>query len=173
MTARERDEYRALRTTIRTRSTARVCLFLSGLGIWAGLAIAAAALLPVPSATLVPLVLLAGAFESVLALHVGVERVGRYLQVFHDDAWEQTAMTFGAPLSGTGSDPLFGLLFGVATFLNLVPVLIAGVISTESVVVGAAHALFLGRLVMARQAVRGQRAADLERFQQLRERSSE
>ena len=171
MTPRERDEYRALRATIRTRSTARVCLFLSGLGIWASLAIATAALLPVPSATLVPLVLLAGTFESVLALHVGVERVGRYLQVFHDDAWEQTAMAFGAPPSGTGSDPLFALLFGVAAFLNFVPVLVAGAVPTEFVVVGTAHALFLGRVVVARQAVGRQRAADLERFQQLRQRS--
>ena len=76
MTPRERDEYRALRATIRTRGTARVSVFLAGLGIWAGLAIATAALLPVPSATLVPLVLLAGTFESVFALHVGVEARG-------------------------------------------------------------------------------------------------
>ena len=167
MTPRERDEYRALRATIRTRGTARVSVFLAGLGIWAGLAIATAALLPVPSATLVPLVLLAGTFESVFALHVGVERVGRYLQVFHDDDWEQAAMAFGPPLAGTGSDPLFVILFGVATFLNFLPVLVAESVPTEFIVVGTAHALFLGRLVVARQAVRRQRAADLQRFQEL------
>jgi hypothetical protein len=166
-----RDEYRALRATIRTRGTARVCLFLFGLGTWAGLAIAAAALLPVPSATLVPLLLLAATFESVFALHVGVERVGRYLQVFHDDEWEQTAMAFGPPLAGTGSDPLFVLLFGVATFLNFVPVLVVGAVRTEFIVVGTAHALFVGRLVVARQAVGRQRATDLQRFQELRRRS--
>jgi hypothetical protein len=171
MTARAQDEYRALRATIRTRGAVRVCVFLAGLGIWAGLAIATATLLPVPSATLVPLVLLAGTFESVFALHVGVERIGRYLQVFHDDEWEQTAMAFGPPLAGTGSDPLFILLFGVAAFLNFVPVLVAGAVPTEFIVVGTAHALFVGRLVVARQAVRRQRAADLQRFQELRHRS--
>jgi hypothetical protein len=173
MTPRERDEYRALRATIRSRGTARVCVFLAGLGIWAGLAIATAALLPVPSATLIPLVLLAGVFESVFALHVGVERVGRYLQVFHDDGWERTAMAFGPPLAGTGSDPLFVILFGVAAFLNFLPVLVAGSVPTEFIVVGAAHALFLGRLVIARQAVRGQRTADLQRFEELRRASSQ
>ena len=44
---------------------------------------------PVPLATLVPLLVLAAAFECVFALHVGIERVGRYLQVFYEDRWEQ------------------------------------------------------------------------------------
>jgi hypothetical protein len=171
MIPRERDEYRALRATIRARGTARVCVFLAGLAVWASLAIVTAALLPVPSATLIPLVLLVATFESVFALHVGVERVGRYLQVFHDDLWEQTSMAFGAPLAGTGSDPLFVILFGVATFLNFVPVLVAGAVPTELIVVGTAHLLFVGRLLLARQAVRRQRAADLQRFQELRRRT--
>jgi hypothetical protein len=171
MTPRERDEYRALRATIRTRGTTRVCVFLAGLGIWAGLITATSALIPVPWATLIPLLVLATTFESVFALHVGVERVGRYLQVFHDDVWEQTAMAVGAPLAGTGSDPLFVILFGLAACLNFVPVLVAGAVPIELVVVGAAHLSFFVRLLVARQASGRQRASDLQRFQDLQRRS--
>ena len=79
-----------------------------------------------PLAVVFPLLVLAGTFEAVFALHVGVERIGRYLQVFHDDAWEQTAMAFGPPLAGTGTDPLFAGLFGLATVCNFLPVLVGG-----------------------------------------------
>ena len=168
MIPRERDEYRSLRATIRTRGTARVWVFFAGLTTWASLAIATAALMPVPMATLIPLVVLAAAFEGVFALHVGIERLGRYLQVFHQDTWEQISMTFGTPLAGTGTDPLFVVIFGLATVLNFTQVLVAGPVAVELIVIGAAHSLFLGRLVAARRAARRQRTADLERFQQLR-----
>ena len=171
MLPRERDEYRALRATIRTRGTARVWAFLAGLTAWASLAIATATLLPVPLATLIPLIVLAAAFEGVFAFHVGIERMGRYLQVYHEDTWEQISMTFGTPLAGTGTDPMFVGVFGLATVLNFAQVLVAGPVPMELIVLGAAHALFLGRLVAARQAARRQRTADLQRFQQLRQRS--
>src|SRR5438105_3569009 len=104
---RDGEEYRALRSTISARSGMRVCVFVTGLAVWAALAIAVAATGSLPAATLIPLVVLAGVFEAVFALHVGVERIGRYLQVFCDDRWEKTAMALGAPLAGTGVDPLF------------------------------------------------------------------
>ena len=64
-----------------------------------------------------PLLVLAGTFEAVFALHAGVERIGRYLQVFHDDTWEQTAMAFGPPLAE--QEPiLFAGVFGLATVCN-------------------------------------------------------
>ena len=50
-----------------------------------------------------PLLALAGVFEAVFALHTGVERVGRYIQVFYESEtpdssnWEYTAMAFGRP----------------------------------------------------------------------------
>ena len=167
MTSHEQEEYRALRATIQARGTARVWVFLVGLATWAGLATAVAALASIPVATLLPLLVLAGAFESVFALHVGVERIGRYLQVFHEDRWEQTAMDFGAPPAGTGTDPLFAVFFVLATSLNFVPVLLAGAVPVELIVIGTAHALFLARVVVARRAAARQRAADLRRFQQL------
>ena len=167
MTPREREEYRALRTAIRARGTARTCVFVAGLSAWAGLAICTAELAPIPLATLGPLLVLAATFEAVFALHVGVERIGRYLQVFYADAWERTAMAFGAPLAGTGADPLFALFFAVATVFNFAPLLLVYPAPSELGVIGGAHALVLVRIVVARRAAARQRAADLARFQQI------
>jgi hypothetical protein len=97
-----------------------------------------------------------------------VERIGRYLQVFYEDRWEQTAMAFGAPLAGTGSDPLFTLFFGLATICNFGPVLLAEPMRVELAVVGGAHALFVVRLVVARRVASRQRAADVDRFRSMR-----
>lgn len=169
MTSREVEEYTALRATIRARGTARVWIFVVGLAVWASLWIAGAALALPPVASLVSLVELAAAFEAVFALHVGVERLGRYLQVFHEDTWEQTAMGFGRPLAGTGSDPGFTALFGLAAFLNFVPVIIAGAVRIELIVIGAGHAAFLARLIVARQVAGRQRSVDLERFRAMKQ----
>ena len=174
MTERELEEYKELRATIRQRGSVRTCVFVAGLVGWAlvasGTTIAlAATFVSLPLITVLPLILLAGAFEAVFALHVGVERIGRYLQVFYDDRWEETAMAFGAPLAGTGSDPLFAVFFGVATIFNFVPVLLAEPVRIELAVVGGAHALFLLRLVVARHVAGRQRAADLDRFRTLKE----
>jgi hypothetical protein len=163
------EEYRGLRSTIRARGTARVCIFIAGLGVWAALSLAILAMSAVPLAVVFPLLVLAGTFEAVFALHVGVERVGRYLQVFHDDTWEQTAMAFGPPLAGTGTDPLFAGLFGLATVCNFLQVLVGGSVPAELAVLGGFHVVFLVRVVMARRAAARQRAADLSRFQQLRQ----
>ena len=46
MTAREQDEYSALRATIRERGTVRVGLFVAGMAAWAALTLATAALAP-------------------------------------------------------------------------------------------------------------------------------
>ena len=114
MTPRELEEYRALRATIRERGTARVWIFVAGLGIWAALVIGTAALAALPEATLCPADTLPAVFEAVFALHTGVERVGRYIQVFYESEspdqsnWEYTAMAFGRAFSGSASDPLFG-----------------------------------------------------------------
>lgn len=169
MTDRERAEYQALRATIASRGTARIVLFATGLSVWAALSLTMLWMTPVPVATLFPLVALAGVFEAVFALHVGVERVGRYLQVFHEDTWENTAMAFGAPLAGTGSDPLFSLFFALATLCNFVPVAVAGPVASELAVLGLFHGALLVRIVMARRAASRQRAADLARFQQVKQ----
>jgi hypothetical protein len=167
MTDSELEEYKVLRRTITQRGSVRTCVFVVGLSVWCIVSLATT-FVSIPLLTVLPLVLLAGTFEAVFALHVGVERIGRYLQVFHADTWEQTAMAFGAPLAGTGSDPLFAVFFGLATVCNFVPVLLAEPVSLELAVLGGAHSLFLIRLIVARQVAGRQRAADLERFRQLR-----
>src|SRR3954471_9574819 len=186
MTVREQEEYIALRATIRERGTARVCIFAAGIAAWAAAAIAMAALASSPVATLLPLLVLAAMFEAVFALHVGVERIGRYLQVFHegpgvsgdarsadgratqdDWAWEHAAMAFGRPAGAASADALFTAIFFLAAVFNLMPALILEPQRVELIFVGGGHALFALRLFLARHAAAKQRAIDLERFQQL------
>ena len=185
MTGRDRDEYSALRATIRERGTARVCIFAAGIAAWAAATIATAALASSPVASLLPLLLLACVFEAVFALHVGVERVGRYVQVFHEGSgesggpgesggsgrsigWEHAAMAFGRPRGAVTSDALFTVPFLLAALFNIAPALLLNPIPTELIFVGGAHALFVLRLVVARLAAGRQRAIDLERFRQLK-----
>src|SRR5256885_2661242 len=122
MTSAQQEEYRSLRATVSERGTARVWVFLVGIVAWAALITATAALAALPVATLLPLLVLLAAFEAVFALHVGVERIGRYIQVFLEDegGWEQLAMAFGPPLRGTRVDPLFTACFLIAALLNFV-----------------------------------------------------
>jgi len=174
VTPRELLEYRALRATIRERGTARIWVFTAGIAAWSALVLATTVLMPTPIATLLPLLLLAATFEAILALHVGVERIGRYLQVFHEApderaSWEEVAMTFGPPLRGTHTDALFVVCFAIATVLNFTPVLLASPVAVEILVIGAAHLGFLARMMAARRAAAQQRAADLARFREMRD----
>jgi hypothetical protein len=171
MTPRELEEYKALRATIRERGTARVCLFVAGIAVWAALVVALTVLTVLPAAGFLTLFFLASTFEAVFTLHVGVERIGRYLQVFHeapDDraSWEAAAMAFGPP-RGASTDPLFIVSFAIATVLNFAPVLLAAPHAAELAGIGAAHLAFLARMMVARRAAGGQRAADLARFKEM------
>jgi hypothetical protein len=168
VTPRDQEEYSTLRATIRERGTARPWLALAGIVAWAALLAANAAMAAPPVASIVPLLVLATAFEAVFALHIGVERVGRYLQVFYEDQWEQTAMAFGRPAGAVRLDPLFSIPLGLAALINMLPALIQGPTTEELVFVGGAHALFIVRLVFARAAAGRQRAIELERFQELK-----
>jgi hypothetical protein len=179
MTGREQEEYRALRATIRERGTTRVWVFVTGVAAWAALAVATAALASPPVATLLPLLVLAAVFEAVFALHVGVERIGRYIQVFYETedqdvpvggtpGWEHAAMAFGRAKGVVTTDALFSIPFLLAGVFNVMPALIAQPTPPELVFVGGAHALFVLRLVVARAAAAKQRAIDLERFQGLK-----
>jgi hypothetical protein len=176
MTARELEEYRALRATIRERGTARVYVFVGGLAAWAAFVIATASLASLPVATLLPLLFLAGVFEAIFALHTGVERVGRYLQVFYEEpterGWEQMAMAFGRTSAGRGIDPLFTAFFWIAILINFVPAILAGAVPIEWSVVGLAHLGLAARILAARRQAARQRALDLERFLELRRQAS-
>jgi hypothetical protein len=173
-TPRDQEEYSALRATIRERGTARVWVFAAGLVAWAALTIATDAAAPTPVATLVPLLALAAVFEAVFALHVGVERIGRYLHVFHESGatdapgWEHAAAAFGRPAKSATSDALFAIPFVLAALFNLTPALIVEPTIQELVFVGGAHALFAVRIVAARAAARQQREVDQRRFEALK-----
>ncbi len=174
MTEREQVEYRALRATIRERGTARVYIFAGGFAAWGALTVATAALASTPLATLLPLLVLTGIFEAVFTLHVGVERIGRYLQVFYETEgtggrWEHMAMAFGRPARAATPDALFAVPFALAALFNVAPALIVQPTIHELIFIGGAHALFVLRVVVARQAARRQRAIDLAGFQQVKQ----
>jgi hypothetical protein len=123
-----------------------------------------------PVASLFSLAVLVGGFEAIHALHVGVERIGRYVQVYYESGedspqWETTAMAVGPALPGGGVDPLFTVVFASATILNLIPALLPTPLDyRELVVIGAVHVGFLVRLVRSRGAAARQRPVELESY---------
>jgi hypothetical protein len=158
------EEYRALRATIRTRGGQRLGLALGGLAAWALTLVAVLAWLPNPIAGNIPLLLLVATFEVNRMLHLGVERIGRYLQVFYEDraetaasgpAWERSAMHFGAAVPGAGGHPLLLAVFLLATVINYLSVVLPGPLPVELVVM----------------TVRRQRLRELERFRELKKSS--
>jgi hypothetical protein len=169
VSTREDSEYQALRATIRERGTARMLLLPIAIGLWAAAAIATTAVVALPIAALGPLVVLAAGFESIYALHLNVERIGRYLQVFHerDGGWEHVAMAFGQRYPRGGPDALFSAIFLVATALNYLPVALGGA-PPELIVAGVLHLLLALRIGTARRRVARQRRVDLERFQAIK-----
>jgi len=163
-------EYLALRATIRERGTARLAVAWLTLVVWA---VTASRLMMMPVAALFPLFILAAGFEVVYALHLNVERIGRYLEVFHErgDAggagWETVATAYAGSFRASGPDALFSRLFLIATLLNYL-----GVAFTASpplsIVIGGAHALFAVRVLLARRVAGRQRQDDLTRYRRLR-----
>jgi hypothetical protein len=138
-------------------------------GLWGGVAVATTAAIQLPIAALLPLLVLAAGFEAIYALHINVERIGRYLQVFHepDGGWEHVAMLFGQRFPGRGPDALFSALFLVATALNYLPVAIGGT-TVELVIAGLLHLLLAVHIGTARSRASKQRQQDLERFQAIK-----
>jgi hypothetical protein len=170
-TARAQEEYRALRATIRQRGTARVYLFCGGFVGWAAIAVTTAALASTPLAALLPLLVLTAIFEGIYALHIGVERIGRYVQAFHegeDHGWEHAAMAFGRPKGAAAVDALFTVPILLAAIFNLGPAIYLTPTIEEIVFVGGAHALFVVRLLFARATAARQRAIDAARFVELK-----
>jgi hypothetical protein len=166
------DEFRAMRATIQQRGTMRMVVVPIVFIGWAGTAVATAAVITVAISTLVPLLILVAGFESVFALHVTVERIGRYLQVFHeadDPAWESVASRFSQRFPGLGPDPLFSRLFVLATSVNFLPAALGWENLPELAVLAVLHLAFINRIRMARAVSATQRERDLERFVVLRQ----
>jgi hypothetical protein len=177
-------EYRALREAIAARGQLRAALALAGLLSWAGVLTAILIALPYPVAAIVPLTVLIGTFEAIRPLHVGAERIGRYVQVFFEETatdstgplappvWEQTAMVFGSAVPGAAGHPLFGPLFAIATLVNLLAVLLPGPVAVELSFMAVPHGAFLIWIVWADRVMRGQRARELARFRELRDQAN-
>ncbi len=163
------SEYTVLRHTIASRGTARMILLPATFIGWAALAGTLTLLGDNPVSSLFPLAVLAGGFEAIHAMHVGVERIGRYLQVFYEGRpdgplWETTAMSIGPALPGGGIDPLFTVIFVLATTLNLLSAIVPSPTSIELSIIGVMHAALVVRVVRARGAATRQRAVDLESY---------
>ena len=164
------DEYQVLRATIQQRGTARMVLIPLIFVGWAGTAVATAAVITVAVSTLVPLLILVAGFEAVFALHVNVERIGRYLHVFHEHevGWERVAMTFSQRFHRSGPDPLFSRLFVLATSVNFLPAALGWENVPELAILAALHLLFINRVRLGRIFAARQRTEDLERFAMLK-----
>lgn len=177
----ETAEFEALRAAIAARSTLRAALALAGLAAWALTLVAVLAWLPYPLASVIPLLVLVATFEVIRPLHLGAERIGRYLQVFYEErgpaaaplsstpSWERVAMAFGAAMPGAGGHPLFVPIFALATLVNGLAVLLLGPVPVEAGTLAVPHLAFVIWLVVADRAMRQQRARELARFRQLRD----
>jgi len=174
------SEYLVLRQTIAQRGALRAVLALAGIAIWAAVLLATLAVLPYPAAAVIPLLVLLVTFEVIRPLHFGAERIGRYIQVFHEEAgnpdrpladtpsWERVAMSFGT-VPGVGGHPLFVPLFFLATLVNYLAVLLPQPVPVELVTMAIPHLAFMVWLIRADRAMRGQRAIELARLRALRD----
>ena len=168
-------EFAVLRQTIALRGTARMALVPVTLLGWAVLTLAVLIAGGPPVATVVTLAVLVGGFEAVHALHVGAERIGRYLQVYYEaladgPRWETAVMTVGPALPGGGIDPLFSVVFVGATLINMVPALVPVPTPLEASVIAFLHLVFIIRVIRARLAASRQRAVELESFKAMQSR---
>jgi hypothetical protein len=184
MTELAEAEFRALREAIAARGQLRTTLALVGLLSWGGLLAMTLVGLPYPVAAALPLTALVATFEVIRPLHAGAERIGRYLQVFFEEAgsaspgsspglsppaWERTAMAFGAAVPGAAGHPLFLPVFGLATAVNYLAVLLPGPVPVELALMALPHAASLAWLLYADRGLRTQRTRELARFRELRD----
>jgi hypothetical protein len=165
------SEFTVLRRTIATRGTARIILLPATFFAWG--AVISVLLAAQPVGSLFSLAVLVAGFEAIHALHVGVERIGRFIQVYYETGtdgpqWETTCMSVGPALPGGGVDPLFSILFASAAVVNLIPVFLSSPTRATLAVIGLLHAAFLVRVGRARWAAARQRAVELESYRAIR-----
>jgi hypothetical protein len=172
-------EYASLRATIQSRSLARPLILMAGIVFWAALLLALLIWLPQPVTAAVPLLVLATTFEVVRSLHLGIERIGRYVQTFFEEdagdealfappSWERTAMTFGPTVPGAGGHPLYLPIFILATSLNLLAVMLPEPVLVEMAAMAVPHSAFVVWMLYCDRAMRRQRIDELARFRSLK-----
>src|SRR6185436_12973623 len=173
MERHRRSEYVILRRTIAQRGSTRPILVLCGMGLWAAALIAVLVWLPYPVAAAIPLLILVVTFEVIRPLHFGAERIGRYLQVFYEEAgvpnrsvsdtpsWERVAMRFGS-VPGVGGHPLFVPLFFMAVVVDVFLFgTLTGPVTLESGFIFGGHGAFVSWMFITDRAMRKQRAIEL------------
>jgi hypothetical protein len=190
MTDLAAHEFSVLRDTVKSRASARPLVCLAGLSVWAATVLAVLIWLPNPIAAVVPLMVLVTSFEVIRSLHLGVERIGRYLQVFFEEgdlpplalsermserveglrppAWERSAMVFGPSVPGAGVHPFFLPIYLMATVVNLLPVALPGPIPLELVALSVPHAAFVIWMLYCDRGMRKQRTTELARYRALK-----
>lgn len=174
------EEYRALRSTIQQRGSLRVVLFLLTISVWAATILMVASRFQLPYFSLIPLVVLAAGFEAVFALHIGVERVGRYIAAHHEPAsrgqarWEEVAAKFRG--ASGGANPLFPAVFVGAALINMTIGFLFGFDANEPfsfekapgwIPVVLLHGGAIVRVLLAGRFAGGQRKRDAEEFARL------
>ena len=173
------SEFTVLRQTISTRGTVRMALVPVTLIGWTAITVALLHFRDGSLSGLLPLLslsVLVGGFEAIHALHVGVERIGRYLQVYYEarldgPKWETTAMSVGPALPGGGIDPLFTTVFVTVAAVNLLlalPFRQDGTGYLTYIVIALMHGAFWARVIRARAAAARQRTVDLETFRAIK-----
>jgi hypothetical protein len=177
-----RSEYEALRRTIGQRGSLKATLLVAGIAAWAAVFTAVIIAVPYPVAAAVPLLVLAATFEAIRPLHFGAERIGRYLQVFYEEAgeptrslsdtpaWERVAMQFGH-VPGVGGHALFVPIFFMATVVNYAAVLVPIPVQVEMFVMAIPHVAFVAWLLVADRAMKRQRNIELARMRETRRES--
>jgi hypothetical protein len=172
-------EYEALRETIKSRGGIRPIAALVGLFAWATLLVGTLSWAPNPIAASVPLLVLTATFEIVRTLHLIVERIGRYLQVFYEEqdgpdaplsppCWERAAMAFGPHVPGAGGHPFFLPLFLMATLLNMLGVILPAPQQEELVAMTVPHIAFIVWMLYCDRAMRRQRTTELARYRAMK-----
>lgn len=180
----ELEEYRALRDVIGRRGSLRTVLIVTTVVAWAVIAALVASLVvAMPLAFLLSLLVLVAGFEAAHALHIGAERIGRYLYVRYESVgagtagartpvapmWEAAIAAFEAgrlPFGGRPSGAHFAPVFILATLTNLA---LASLSATpvERAAMATIHALVIARIALARTASRNQRRDDQAEFERI------
>jgi hypothetical protein len=141
MTRFDQAEFEALQTNIRERVATKVVLFYVGIAVWAALTVATTAVIVLPVAALLPLLVLAAGFEATASLHIGGEPAGTPAA---------QAAVASRPRS---ADPIFSVIYVLAGLGNFLPVVLTAQMREEIVAIGAVHALFFWRVLTLRRAI--------------------
>jgi hypothetical protein len=162
MTRFDQAEFEALQANIRERAATKVVLFYVGIAVWAALTVATTAVIVLPVAALLPLLVLAAGFEATASLHIGGERLGRSLRAVREreaveaaggepaDTPAAQAAVANRPRS---ADPIFSVIYVLAGLANFLPVVLTAQMREEIVAIGAVHALFFWRVLTLRRAI--------------------